>query len=291
MTICNGRSVTIAAMKESRSPQNQTTGVQPAAIGNSVTFEVASVKPNKSGQLAMNLGRPFKGRTYTATNVALRNVIALAYGIPVERVLGGPSWIGAANSDLRFIGGDRFDIAATLPQGVAVSQIPSMLRALLKDRFKLIVHSEDREAPIYAIVVARNDGRLGSQLRKASIDCEEAQSAGTVIPAAKPGERGLCESEVGGAILGRGQRISALARSLALFADRPVVDRTGLTGGFDFDLRFPELDTPSNATAPRVEPATGIFTAIQEQLGLKLEAARGNLEFVVIDAVDHPTEN
>jgi len=238
--ICAGIPVTVGEMKASRSShQNRTAGVQLPELGNTITFEVASVKSNKSGNLAINLGRPFKGRMYTATNVALRNVIALAYGIPATRVLGGPSWVGSASTDLRFIGGDRFDIAATLPQGTAVGQIPLMLRALLADRFKLIVHSENREAPIYALVVARNDGRLGSQLRKASIDCEEAQSAGTVIPATKPGQRGLCESEVGDAILGRGQRISALARMLTLFADRPIVDKTTLTGGFDFDLRFP----------------------------------------------------
>jgi uncharacterized protein (TIGR03435 family) len=277
MVICDGRSVTLTAMRASQSPQN--------------TFEVASIKPNKSGQLAMNLGRPFKGRQYTATNVALRNVIALAYGIPVERVLGGPSWIGAASTDLRFIGGDRFDISATLPQGTSVDQVPAMLRALLADRFKIVLHNEVRAAPLYALIVARNDGRPGPQLRKASIDCEAAQAAGTAIPAPKPGERGLCESEIGGAILGRGQRMTALARMLSMFTDRPVVDRTGLTGGFDFDLRFPELDTSPNATAPRVDPATGIFTALQAQLGLKLQATRGNVEFVVIDAVQHPTEN
>jgi len=89
------------------------------------TFEVASVKPNKSGQLAMNLGRPFKGRTYTATNVALRHVIAVAYGMPVERVLGGPSWIGVATAEMRFIGGDRFDISAALPEGSSADQVPA----------------------------------------------------------------------------------------------------------------------------------------------------------------------
>jgi len=134
---------------------------------------------------------------------------------------------------------------------------------------------------MYALIVARNDGRLGPQMRKASVDCETAQ----------PAERELCRSEIGGAILGRGQRMTALARMLSMFADRPVVDRTGLTGGFDFDLRFPELETPANATAPRMEPATGIVTALQEQLGLKLQSTRGNFDFVVIDSVQHPTEN
>jgi len=223
--------------------------------------------------------------------VAVRNIVALAYVIPVERVLGGPSWIGTASTDLRFVGGDRFDISATLPQGSTAGHLPAMLRALLADRFKIVAHNEVREAPVYALTAARSDRRLGPQLRQASIDCEAAQTAGMPIPEAKPGERNLCESEIGEAILGRGQRITALARMLAMFADRPVVDRTGLAGGFDFDLRFPELATAAGATAPRTDPANGIFTALQEQLGLKLESSRGDIEFVVIDSVQHPTEN
>ena len=161
-----------------------------------------------------------------------------------------------------------------------------MLRTPLADRFQLIVHTESREAPMYALVVARNDGRLGPELRKASIDCEAVQVART--PAA---DANLCQSEVGGAILGRGQRTSALARSLSLFTDRPVEDRSGLNGGFDFELRFPELNTHPNAAGPRSDPSSDIFTALQEQLGLKLESIRGNLEFIVIDKVAHPTEN
>jgi uncharacterized protein (TIGR03435 family) len=162
-----------------------------------------------------------------------------------------------------------------------------MLRALLADRFQLIVHTETREAPMYALVFARDDGRLGPGLRKASVDCEAVQAPGTPTAA----ESNLCQSEVGGAILGRGQRISTLARSLSLFTDRPVVDRSGLNGGFDFELRFPELNTPPNAAGPRSDPSSGVFTALQEQLGLKLESIRGNLEFIVIDKVEHPSEN
>jgi uncharacterized protein (TIGR03435 family) len=77
---------------------------------------------------------------------------------------------------------------------------------------------------------------------------------------------------------------------LSPFVDRPIIDRTGLRGGFDFDLRFPEL-TPPDATGPRADPVSGIFIALQEQLGLKLEATRGNIDFVVIDSVQHPTKN
>src|SRR5262245_51269911 len=158
--ISAGSPVTITATA-SRPQQNESVLRLPV-IENTAAFEVASVKPNKSGLPAMNLGRPL-GRTYTATNVALRNVIALAYGIPVGRVV-GPSWIGAASTDLRFVGGDRFDISATLPRGSSLDQLPAMLRALLSDRFKMVTHKEVREAPTYALVLARNDGRPGPQL-------------------------------------------------------------------------------------------------------------------------------
>jgi len=260
-----------------------------------VSFEVASVRPNKSGSPAMPSGT--KGRTYTAINIPLRNVIAAAYRVPAARILNGPEWIGAASVDMRLIGGDRFDINAKLPEGANPDQVPEMLRALLVDRFKLVTHSEDREAPIYALVVARKDGRLGPQL-KASIDCEARGAAlaapdraTVVIPNVKPEDQVQCELEVGGEILGRGQRMNSLARVLALFVGRPVLDRTGLTGGFDFTVAFPELNTGPLTGDRAADPVSGIFSALQDQLGLKLESTRGKLDFIVIDRVEHPTDN
>ena len=255
---------------------------QPAA------FEVVSVKQNRSGDLAMPQGT--RGRTYTATNTPLRFVIATAYGIPVARVVGGPSWLGNATVEMRQVGGDRFDIGATLPEGSAAWQVPLMLRALLAERFKLVAHSEMRDAPVYALILARADGRLGPRLRPASIDCEAATAAGKATPPSNPGERGPCASEIGGEIIGRGQRLTALARMLGFFAGRPVVDKTNLPGGFDFDLRMPELETPPAGGNP-TDAGGGLFAAVQEQLGLKLDPIRAPLEFIVIDSVEHPTEN
>lgn len=221
----------------------------------------------------------------------------MGFGI-CSRVLGGPAWLGAASVDMRFVGGDRFDISARLPEGSRVGDVPAMLRELLADRFKLTAHTATRDPPIYALVLARTDGRLGQQLRKARVDCEasgtalaSADAAQVASPELTPDEQAHCQLEVGGQILGRGQRLSALARILSLFADRPVIDRTGLAGGFDFDLQFPELATAPNAMAPSSEPPTGVLTALREQLGVKLQASRGNLDFIVIDNVTHPTEN
>ena len=122
-----------------------------------VKFDVASVRVNTSGTLGGFRGT--KRHPFVATSQALRFAIADAYGIPAARVLDGPSWIGAASVDMRLVGGDRFDIMATLPEKTKINQVPAMLLALLADRFKLVVHPEMREMPIYALVTAREDGR------------------------------------------------------------------------------------------------------------------------------------
>ena len=259
-----------------------------------VGFEVASVKPNHSGQLGMPSRT--NGRMYSATNIALRRVIAAAYGVPVDRVLGGPSWLGSDSNDMRLVGGERFDIAATLPEGTSARQLPTMLRILLAERFRLIAHIESRKAPVYALLLARSDGRLGSQLRKSSFDCEAAATDApkpdaTFVMPATPVNPEKCQTELGGQILGRGQRLTSLARMLSLVVGRLVVDRTGLTGGYDFELSFPELTTPTNLAANSPDPVTGVFSALRDQLGLRLENDRADLDFVIIDRVERPTEN
>lgn len=278
-----GGPVAGGALKASPTSQQQdVAAVRLPALGEAVTFDTASVRANTSGGQGRGAGT--KGRTYTATNQTVRLFIAVAYGIAGPqsfRLVGGPSWIE----------GDRFDVVATLPEGSTVRQVPSMLRALLADRFKLVVHTEIRDAPMFALVIARGDGRLGRQLRKASTDCEAEEAAGKVIPPPKPGERGLCDAEIGGTVLGRGQRLTSLARMLGGIAGRPVVDRTGLTGAFDFDLALPDLRTGPDSAGPGGDAGGGVFTALQEQLGLKLESIRGSLEVVVIDRIERPTVN
>jgi uncharacterized protein (TIGR03435 family) len=232
-----------------------------------LTFEAASVKANTSGQARMSAG--VRGRTYTGVNTPLRPIIAAAYDLSLQgfRLLGGPAWMGA----------DRFDITATFPEGAGRRELPMMLRALLADRFKLVVHTETRETPIYALVVARADGRLGTRLRKADVDCEAA-----------PADRDHCQSQISDKIVGRGQPLGSLARMLSPFVGRQVVDQTGVTGGFDFDLEFPELVAGPGGAGPAADAGGSVFTAVEEQLGLKLTSAKGPVEFVVIDRVEHP---
>jgi uncharacterized protein (TIGR03435 family) len=260
-------------------------GVHPGAVlfaaviiaspvaGQTPTFEAASVKPNTSGDLRIRGG--VRGRAYNAVNMPLRRIIAAAYELQLEdfRLVGDQSLLA-----------DRFDITATLPEKAAPRDVPAMLRALLRERFTLVVHSETRDAPVLALRLDRRDGRLGPALRQASVDCAAIAAAGRAIPQPEAGQPAVCESEIGDGIKGRGQPISVLARMLTPFMQRRVLDQTGLTGGFDFDLQF-----EGASAGPGVEASSALITALREQLGLELESIRAPVEFIVVDAVRSPT--
>ncbi len=231
-------------------------GLTSAGRGQQMTFEAASVKPNTAGDLLMRGGT--RGRTYNAVNMPLRRIIATAYALQLE--------------DFRLIGeqpllADRFDITATLPERTTPRDVPAMLRSLLAERFKLSVHTETSDAPVLSLTLTRRDGRLGPKLRQAAVDCTAVEAEGRVVPPPEPGQQAKCESEVADGIRGRGQRLTSLARMLTVFVQRRVEDRTGLTGGYDFDLQF-----EGAATGPGVDASGALVTALQEQLGLKLES-------------------
>lgn len=252
-----------------------------SGFGQGAAFEAVSIKRNTSGEQRMSIGT--RGRTYTATNAPLRRVIAEALDLSFEqdRLVGGPAWLVS----------DRFDILATIPEG-AGSQWQQMLQAMLADRFHLAVHRETRDAPMFALVLVRHDRRLGPRLRKASTDCTALRAAGMPIPTPAAGEEPICSSQVDDGIRGRGQRIATLARMLTPFTGREVVDRTALSGEYDFDLKLPEENSGRRPGAPGLPAADaaagGILTVIQDELGLKLESIRAPAEFVVVDRVEHP---
>jgi uncharacterized protein (TIGR03435 family) len=189
-----------------------------------------------------------------------------------------------------------------VPPGTA-GPIQIMLRNLMADRFKLRVHRETREMPIYALVLARSDGTLGPQLRPAAVDCAAlAGQRGRGGPPAplQAGERPPCGMRIGpGNMMGGGLALSQLANSLSPFAQRVVVDRTGLTGNFDLDLTWTPDQIPQAPPGglpagvpppPPIDPnGPSLFTALQEQLGLKLDSVRGPVEVLVIDSVEQPT--
>ena len=244
-----------------------------AAVG--PAFEVASIKPNNSGDPGMRMQAP-PGR-FTATNVTLRLLIRTAYRVQDFQISGGPTWLNA----------DRFDIEAKADGNPSPDQLSSMLRALLTDRFKLMVHNDTRELPVYTLLVVRNDGRLGSQLRPT--DCGRPDNASPPAPP-DPNQSQPCGTvKTGpGRLTFRGAPMSQILQGLSPLVNRVVLDRTGLTGNFDLDLEW----TPdAGANALPTESGPSIFTALQEQLGLKLDSTKGPVDVLVIDGVKQPTSD
>lgn len=245
-----------------------------------IAFDVVSIKQDASESGASTIGFERGGR-FAAANEPLVRLISAAYAtavdLPRTQIIGGPSWIDTDRLDMRAIG----DANASRDEGV------EMLRAALADRFRLAIHRETRQLPVYNLVKSRPTGALGPQLRPSDIDCEALRSgSGTPAPPA-PGQIFPCVKGFGSnQLMARGLTVGELTASMiARMVDRPVVDQTGLTGPYDWNVRW-----GGDVSSDQNLPAT-IFTALQEQLGLKLEPARGPVDVVVIDHVERPTEN
>jgi uncharacterized protein (TIGR03435 family) len=218
-----------------------------------------------------------------------------AFDVQDFQIVGGPNWLAT----------DRFDIVAKPPDGITgPEQIRPMMRALLADRFKLVAHNETREMPIFSLVVARADGKLGPKLSDAKVDCEArfaaARRGGPPSAFPAPGQPIECGFMIGpGNMNVGGMPMLELARSLSPMVGRIVIDKTGLKGRYDFQMTYaPEGrgfgpgPGPGGAEPPPVDPNTpSLFTALQEQLGLKLESERGPVDVVVIDRIEQPTED
>ena len=243
------------------------------------SFEVASVKPNNSGSRASS-SRSLPGGGFTATNIPLRLLILQAYRIKGFQLTGGPDWLDSA----------RFDIAARAPENARPDELLPMLRALLADRFKLVAHKETKDQPVYALVMARSDGRLGPKLKPSTLDCSIRPELGQQNPCGM----NTNTTNTLGSMKGTGKTLADLAGALGNFiVNRMVVDRTGMAGAYDFELSWTtdNLQSATNPAGANISDAPSIFTAVQEQLGLKLESQRGPVEFLVIDSVERPSEN
>jgi len=254
------------------------------------SFGAASIKANRTGfgpvRVSSSPGR------FSAVNVSLRVLIRTAYGLPDFKMSGGPSWIDV----------DRFDVEATADAAAVGQPINAMLQSLLEERFRLTAHMETRELPIYALIIARTDGKLGSQLRKSGEECVPPTiPAGAPPPPPPPpgsGARGSqCPSIQGpGVISGRKTTMGRLADAIAGSVGRVVIDRTGLDGTFDLDLQWlPERvgGPPAEGrglTWPGQSDLPSIFTALSEQLGLKLDSRRGPVDVLVIERAEKPSQ-
>ena len=246
------------------------------AVVDGPTFDVASVKPTKSGVPLPFVRSP--GRF--AMRAPLRVLIQNAYQLLQDaQVVGGPSWLTS----------DRFDIVATVPGNPPQEQIQLMLRALLADRFKLVVHTETRELPIYALVPAGRDGKLGARIRPATFGCVAARGRAKGAPPPPP--ESCVVSFRPGNITARGVSLVYLVDHLARLVNRAVIDQTGLEGEFDLDLEWtPDQWKPGVPQQSEITPiGPSLFTALQEQLGLRLEATRGPVQVLVVDSAERPT--
>jgi uncharacterized protein (TIGR03435 family) len=235
-------------------------------------------------------------------------LIRMAYRLTLtDEIVGGPSWVDNAG----------FDVDARPAKTVTIAESALMMRTLLAERFQLVVRKEPRDGPVYALVVARRDGVLGPQIKTSVGECTMvapgmARSAGTDANApdpakfkwpapGRPGRR--CGIGPDGDTVKAGSiTMATLVTYLTPMLDRPVVDKTGLAGNFDFDLRYDGAATlvmPGRGRATAVSPDTpsdpakgaSIFTALQEQLGIKLESQRGSVDVLAIKSAELPTEN
>lgn len=248
----------------------------------SPAFEVVSIRLNPNDIAAEGIAmQPDGSVRFTAFPV--RTLIMIAYrseGIQrFDQLIGAPSWIAL----------DRFDIAgnagAVERQNTGPNTLPTMLRALLRDRFRLRVHSDTRNLPAFALVLARRDGKPGPQLRDSTVTCPTADAPATD---ADP-DRWCGIRRLGGVVTGRAVSAGLLAGNLSGYAevDRFVTDRTGLLGRYDFRLEYsPGFQEPQDAVA-NARPS--LFTALTEQLGLTLRPETAALPVLIIDHVERPT--
>jgi uncharacterized protein (TIGR03435 family) len=264
------------------------------------SFDVASVRPNHApimdpddSSISIEPGGTFK-----TVNYPLRLLILYAYQIQNFQ-LEAPEWTLSSRFDIVARPGD-----AAAPAAAAVNATRTMLQGLLADRFQLAAHRETQQRPIYELVRVRGDGQPGPRLRRSTGECTARRAAvqnGTSTnPPRPPGPGGCGVSTRLGRIAFGGSPVSAVANVLSPLVQRVVVDRTGLTGEWEFELTFtPDPSTlslppgfPLPPVAANADPnAASLFTALEEQLGLKLQPARGPVEMLVVDRVQQPTDN
>jgi uncharacterized protein (TIGR03435 family) len=256
-----------------------------------VFFEAASVKLNTEGGQDQYVRRQPGGR-FNSVGMPARVLITFAYQLQNFQLVGAPSWL----SD------ERYDIVAKLegdPPAVMPGSGPDhmmlALRSLLADRFKLKVHRETREMDIYALVMARPGGQPGPALKPSAQDCSPQARRGAPPPTGAGGAPIFCGMQMGpGVIRLGGFPLSQFVGGLGGRVGRMVVDRTGLSGNWNFEMTFapegrggpppPGVDVPAGD-----QNAPSLFTAVQEQLGLKLEPTKGPVEVLVVDSVERPT--
>ncbi|HEY2018123.1 MAG TPA: TIGR03435 family protein [Bryobacteraceae bacterium] len=229
-----------------------------------LTCEVASVKHSAPGGRGGVIRQMPGGQTYVATGVPLRLLMTVAYTVTDRQISGGPSWVST----------DTFDITAKAQRPGTSDEMHRMLQTVLEDRFQLKVRRESRESPVWALTVDKGGPKLPEH------DAHDLDH---------PPFRGIR-----GGIAGPNVSMNYFAFMLSRLLDRNVIDRTGLTANYDVNLLFtPDRPGPKNdgADAGSVPEGPDIFSALREQLGLKLESSKGPVEFLVIEHAEKPSGN
>jgi uncharacterized protein (TIGR03435 family) len=244
----------------------------PMAENADPNFEVATIKPNISGAASMQ-GLTLQGRNFATRNSSLADLISFAYNVQVKQIVGGPDWMDK----------DRYDIAAVpeqegVPNG---EQLKIMMRKLIVDRFAMKFHTDKKEMSAYVLTV----GKIGQKLNPTQL---KGPLPGISI---RPGTGGITLNMVNATI----GDFTGFLQILVL--DRPVVDRTGIQGRFDYQCTFAPDDSQFNGHPPippqanSADAAPGLFDAIQQQLGLKLDAEKTDVDVISIDHVEKPSQN
>jgi uncharacterized protein (TIGR03435 family) len=295
------KSILCAAVALGALAQAQTPSQSPAKAA----FEVASIKPAQPMQMGrMRIGMQVDGGMLRYSNVALRDVIRVAYKVK-EFQVEGPEWLGSS----------RFDIVAKLPDGSAEEQAPEMLQSLLAERFKMTLHRETKDHAIYALI----PGKGGPKLKAAEFPTDgdgpkggappNAPGAGSTNGKPPRGAIMISVDDAGAHLKASSMTVTGLSDALSRFSERPVVDMTNIQGQYDFDLVFspenlrrvsgrPMGQPPAAAGGDHAAPAEAaqpgagsIYDSVQKY-GLKLDPRKAAMEVLVIDRIEKtPTEN
>lgn len=257
-------------------PRGEATAQAPApppSVGVGLpSFEAISVKESKGTRIPVQ----WQGPRFVAGAIPLQTLLIVAYQVPPYQLAGLPEWVRTT----------PYEINALASRVPTQTEQTLLLRALLAERFGIVARTETQDRPMYALVRARSDGRPGPGLRPTSTDCLAVMS-GRAAPGA-PGNGPTCGTAISpGAYKRDGVPLATLVDFLTSRLERPTVDRTGLTGFFDVELRYRPLGGGANAQAAGADEPD-LITALADQLGLKVDSIRGPVQVTVFDRLERP---
>ena len=305
--VCACLLLAITCASSARAQSSDTSNDGEEVSGGKLSFDAASVKQDKNGGTRAGSNVPFAGNAFKptgglfrVTNIPLTTLIAFAYKLDLNQTLVLATQV-SRSKDMKWVLGDRWDIEARAQGNPTKDQYRLMVQSLFADRFKLAAHRGTTEGPIYLVEMEKS-GKLGPQLtsRAADAPCSNAPNPNR---ATKAGPTPPCGAIIFGSpnpgrslMSGRAVTMRQIVDELgvnALPEQRPALDRTGLSGMFDFTLEWaPHFDGPLPPGYPRPDPTAPTFLeAIKDELGLKLDPTTGPIDVLVIDHVEQPVPN